>query len=1080
MATITITASVDKEPTKSTIALRPDPSKYLTIDGLIKDHAINDAQIPMIGYPASGVADYEIHNAKDVDMYVDAACWWYSDHGIQPANPALSKAPVVALLTPSCMDAIITFLALNRLGYAVLFLSTRLTPPAYVSLMQLADCVTIISPPRLNGVIAEMQILMECASTPQIESQDYRAAVGVAHFHRDCDSVKESKKTAWIIHSSGSTGFPKPIFISNLGCLANFRPDLGFRSFTVSPLFHSHALMEFGRALYAKKPIFFGNHALPVTRQNLLAALKVAQPEIICAVPYVLKLLGECEQGIAELAKAKVVMYGGSPCPDGLGDELVSKCVNLAGTYGATETGFIMNSFRPAGDKEWAYLRLHPPVAQHVLMDEISPGVFECVALEGLQSKDTSNSDDPPNSFRTRDLFVRHPDPQKSNYWKYLSRLDDRLTLVNGEKVLPLPIEGHIRKHQLVKEAVVFGFQRAVPGVVIFRSEYAKSLSDDDFLQAVWPQVETANRQAEAFSHIPRDLVVVMAHDKPYPATDKGTIIRAQFYEHFAAEIQAAYDHFEGGYTSNLTALSIPELQNFLLDKFQRELNVSLPDANTDVFSAGVDSLQSMRIWNIIKNTINLGDNGNKLSQNVVFECGTVTGLARHLYNLRLGIDENEDLEAAETASMQSLIDKYSTFSPHNPTNKPSISSFAVLLTGTTGTLCSFLLASLLKRPRISRVFSLVRADSHSSAHTRVIDSLRSRHLLDTLEAHEVAKFIALPSDLSLPSLGLLPGDLKNVLSSVTHIIHSAWAVNFNLPLLSFEPQHIRGVYNLLEHVALRTTHSKPAHFFFCSSISTASRTPKPAVIAESPIPELHHPQNTGYGRSKLVAERITISAALAAAMTGSRSQSRVLRIGQLAGDQINAVWNDTEAIALLIRSALPSSAGCIPSLDEQPSWLPVDYAARAIEEIAFPSDSDTMEPYYDSNPSLIYHILNPRTFSFTHELIPTLKAHPAMQRDFAVVSPQDWLDSLEKSDSDVTRNPSKKLLSFWQDKYSDKHEDDAVDRKDKMPLVFCTDKSVKAAPTLGQVQDPVSSGLMDRIVSNWVRKWEGVETEAR
>ena len=39
-----------------------------------------------------------------------------------------------------------------------------------------------------------------------------------------------------------------------------------------------------------------------------------------------------------------------------------------------------MTSFRPAGDKEWSYMRLHRPVADHTLMDEIAPGVIECVA----------------------------------------------------------------------------------------------------------------------------------------------------------------------------------------------------------------------------------------------------------------------------------------------------------------------------------------------------------------------------------------------------------------------------------------------------------------------------------------------------------------------------------------------------------------------------------------------------------------------------------------------------------------------------------------------------------------------------
>ncbi|KAK5098463.1 hypothetical protein LTR70_002675 [Exophiala xenobiotica] len=1086
MATATMTmppqgnlqAAHGENSTKNGMANRPHPSVYLTIDGLIRSHAAEDADIPMIGYPAQGVSDYEIHTAKVVDRYVDAACWWYQKQGLQPADPLAEKAPVIALLTPSCLEAIISFFALNRLGWAVLFLSTRLTAPAYVSLMKLADCTTIIAPPMYNTVMLDMQSHMGCTSIPRINSEDYRPTFNVPRFFRQCDKVKESRKIAWIIHSSGSTGFPKPIFISNFACLANFQKGLGFRSFTVSPLFHSHALNEFGRAIYAKKLMFFGNYAFPVTRQNLLAAMKVAKPEMVCAVPYVLKLLAEKDKGITELAKAKIVMYGGSACPDALGDELVSRGVRLAGNYGATETGFIMNSFRPEGDNEWNYLRLHRPVADFVLMDEISPGVFECVGLDGLPSKDTTNSDDPPNSFRTRDLFTRHADPQKSNYWKYLSRLDDRLTLVNGEKVLPIPIEGHIRQHELVKEAAVFGVERTVPGVIVFRSEHAANLSDDEFLDRIWQQIEDANSQAETFSHIPRDLVVVRPFDEVYPRTDKGTIIRAQLYEQYRGMIQTAYDRFEGdampAESGSLLILNVAELEIFLLDKFRNELQIDLESSTSDMFSAGVDSLQTTRIWHMIKKEIDWG--GNQLSQNIVFERGTVRWLAQHLYNLRTGIEEEqEDSNAgAHVQIMQDLIDKYGTFTPHDATNKPRVTSKTVLLTGVTGGLGSILLANLLRRPDISRIYTLVRATTPESAAGRVFSSLSSRNLLPTIPPSDLGKIVALPSNLSLPGLGLDSYHLEQLLASVTHIIHSAWAVNFNLPLLSFEPQHIRGVYNLLEHIALRTTHSQPAAFYFCSSISAASGTPKPARIAETQVGDLAHAQGMGYGRSKLVSERITH-----AAMERTGLMSRVLRIGQLAGDSVNAVWNDTEAIALLVRSVLPESAGCLPVLDEAPSWLPVDKAAETIEELGFGAGAARTNGEDDSE--LVYHVVNPRSFSFREDLVPMLRAHPDVP-EFDLVPVTTWLDRLRASDGDVKKNPSKKLMDFFEGKYGAVADGgvvvEDVDRKKQdvkvvsKGLVFETAKTCRDSECLGRVRDPVSDGLMSRIVGVWMKKW--------
>src|SRR5213078_4671350 len=107
------------------------------------------------------------------------------------------------------------------------------------------------------------------------------------------------------------------------------------------------------------------------------------------------------------------------------------------------------------------------------------------VFLAGYPALSVSNSDDPPGSFHSKDVFTPHPViPER---WKYVTRLDDRVTLLNGEKVLPLPIECCIRKHPLIREAVVVGIGKAVPGLLVFRSNAAKGLSDNDFVDAIWP-----------------------------------------------------------------------------------------------------------------------------------------------------------------------------------------------------------------------------------------------------------------------------------------------------------------------------------------------------------------------------------------------------------------------------------------------------------------------------------------------------------------------------------------------------------------------------------------------------------------
>ncbi|KAK5788766.1 hypothetical protein VI817_009724 [Penicillium citrinum] len=1072
------TVEVQTSPSKADIATRllngtlhaayPPIEHFLTIDGLLKSHAAqpDEARKPLICYPIQGADDFEEHTAGDLDRYTDVAVQYYMKQGLGPADPTLEAAPVIAMLAGSSFEVVLTFFALNRLGYAVLFLSTRLTAPAYARLLDMANCNQMIHLEQYEPVVRDIFAERSgCTGYRMLLRNDWFNRPAVTPIERlGVDQEKEGKKIAWILHSSGSTGFPKPIFLTNLQTIANWRKSFALRLFTISPLFHSHALMELGRAFYTRAPAYLGNHSLPVTYRNLYDALQVAKPQQISAVPYVIKLLAEKPEGIQALAKAQLVLYGGSSCPDDLGDRLVSQGVNLVGNYGATETGQIMTSFRPPHDNDWQYMRLHRPVADHTLMDEISPGVFECVALDGLPSKGPSNSKppfsskNPENSFRTSDLFTRHPDPKKTNYYKYLSRLDDRITLVNGEKVLPIPIEGRIREEELVGECVVFGYQRTVPGALIFRApEKAAHLNNEQFLEIIWPAVEAANARAETFSRIPKELVVVKDADVVYPKTDKGTSIRAQVYQVFEDDIKNAYDQFEGAnQKKGDLALDIPELENWLLARFREDLGIDLANSETDIFGAGVDSLQTTQVWRYIVRDLDLGRQADNLSQNIVFEKGTVKELAKHLFHLRTGEKfEQED----EVQVMKELIEDYSSFTQHYPTITREPESDVVVVTGATGNLGAFIVAELVKRSTVSKVWALVRASGQASAGARLWKALADRNI--SLTDEEAAKIYAVPSDLSHPNLGLEGYVLDHLLSTTTSVIHSAWAVNFNLGVRSFEQQHIRGTYNLI-NFCLRSKLPSPARFFFCSSVSAASATPMPASIPEAVVETLEHAQHIGYGRSKLVTEHVTRNA-----MRKTGIYSRVLRVGQLGGDTVSAQWNETEAIALMFRSTL--TTGALPELDERPTWLPVDQCAKAISDLVL--DQESVE---SSDADLVYHLVNPHSFSWKNDLLPALKKGSALP-EFEIVSPQEWLKRLANSDPNPETNPSIKLMDFWRGKYGNHVPSSTESGQEEAPigLFFETVRTVRDCPSLGEVKDPVAEGLIQRYIEVWMKSWK-------
>ena len=110
---------------------------------------------------------------------------------------------------------------------------------------------------------------------------------------------------------------------------------MNMKSFITLPLFHNHGICNMFRAIHSRKAIHLYNADLPLTQDYLLNIMREHSFEIFYGVPYALKLLCETEEGIALLRDLKVVMYGGSACPDDLGNLLVDNGVNLVGHYGA-------------------------------------------------------------------------------------------------------------------------------------------------------------------------------------------------------------------------------------------------------------------------------------------------------------------------------------------------------------------------------------------------------------------------------------------------------------------------------------------------------------------------------------------------------------------------------------------------------------------------------------------------------------------------------------------------------------------------------------------------------------------------
>lgn len=153
-------------------------------------------------------------------------------------------------------------------------------------------------------------------------------------FTREFDREVETNEVALVMHSSGSTGLPKPVFLTHKNVLTHPVQGAGMHNFGALPLYHMYGLSTTLQAMYMAKKANLPSATLPMTADNLMLAIEATQPEVFHAVPYALGLLTEHPRGMAYLKSAKIVTAAGARTPDELGDLLASEKVNIGVVFG--------------------------------------------------------------------------------------------------------------------------------------------------------------------------------------------------------------------------------------------------------------------------------------------------------------------------------------------------------------------------------------------------------------------------------------------------------------------------------------------------------------------------------------------------------------------------------------------------------------------------------------------------------------------------------------------------------------------------------------------------------------------------
>lgn len=379
----------------------------------------------------------------------------------------------------------------------------------------------------------------------------------------------------------------------------------------------------------------------------------------------------------------------------------------------------------------------------------------------------------------------------------------------------------------------------------------------------------------------------------------------------------------------------------------------------------------------------------------------------------------------------------------------------SVILTGSTGNLGTYLLAALANSSAVSKIYCLNRSQD---AEQRQSDLLKERGL-SVQDSCTSIVFIA--SQYDALHLGLGKDIYQTLLDNTTSIVHCAWPVDFNRTFESFLPS-IQGVINFIDlshHGANRPT------LFFISSISAAGNwNAVPGARHKVPEEEIDDWKvaRLGYGRSKLVSERL-----IAEAVRAKKISAAICRAGQACGPVdhgAKGAWPLQEWLPSLITSSialgkLPESLGPMDDVD----WIPIDRLADALTELLFcKHDPGTIRYHHLVNPTTVrWNTLLPAIISWIDR--PTQEAPDARS---IIVPFEDWVDALEKTSTetaaDVRRTPAVKLQGFFHDM-----QQKAIHVPRARAALLDVKKTVRLSKSLAAMP-AVNSSWMDL----WLRQW--------
>ncbi|KAF7427854.1 hypothetical protein PC9H_007070 [Pleurotus ostreatus] len=931
---------------------------------------------------------------------------------------AAGNPSVVAIFTTSETFTYFTLIAATfRAGFVPFLISHRNSAEALAFLFAEThvDHVLVDRGTELQEVLGCALRLMQ-QTYPRAKIPPYSEVPLFEELFRNEDSFRllppyrpEMDTLAMILHSSGSTAYPKAIRWTHMQMLQlGFVPFFGERDLTGSrlschamPMSHGTGMMQtvwtasMGIVITAAAPKSPG---IPPTPNNVIASAQATSTDIIFCVPMYIETWSHDPRTVDFLSNIDGLLFCGALLNKDIGDTMTQKGVSIFNLYGCAEAGIISPIIPRHSGLDWEYFTVSNQMEWRLIPNGLGQSRLAIMPTPYHTPLVVNGKVDGKDATFTDDLFIAHP--TKRGYFKLFGRVDDQIEHATGEITNPVPIENLLNQDPHIRASVIFGRGQFNLGVTVdptqsFDPHDKKQLAE--FRDAIWPTIERVNKIAPRHSHLLKEMILVALPTKPLEYTAKNTARRQRIIAHYKAEIDALYQEAN---RSSLTDLSLDFPQKWDLNSARCFVGTVVKTAlglgtlrDDDDFRHNCDSRQSTLVTNTIvralrdttrANTNDIADtlldhhtSINKLATFCVKFAAKASYLAESVGDYQIIVDNMEEMLERFGSN---FTERSGCFTHKGIRSNDDDDVF--LVTGTTGFLGATLLGHLLQSKNTRRVYAVNRGDNDGvSLASRQETAFRNLGLSVDLITRD-NKLVLVEASISDERAGLTSALIEEIRSSVTHMLLNAWPTDPDTPLQAFEPT-FKSIRTLID-IALSSYRPKLPTVMFVSSMEVISSSQRGTTALELAV-NADASTKTGHTQAKWVAESICLNATRTTSL-----RTRIVRPGRLCGST-NGYWRNPGWIQGIVETS--KITGFLPDIggDKELSWVPVEDASRVILEL-LEGDQDG-----------IFHLVHPKPVAASLVL-----GWIASALDIPVVPPQEWLSHLKHihTGSDMSINP--------------------------------------------------------------------------